>query len=315
MPVPVIIPVARSFAVRGGDGDRVAQWERHNAEALIPLTCDAAAGGGFEAVESNLQLSRLHLARVAASGHGVARTALLAETLPVRSVAVYASVRGRAVFERDGRRRVIGPGQLLICDADGPFRREFSRGLLELVVKVPHAALEEALGRRPPVLPLVLSSGPYVDALVGLVDRAVRHRRPVPVDEHALLELVAWLVADGHVDAAMGHRVTARAYVEQQLDDPALCATAVGRAAGVSDRTLTRAFAAAGTSLPRYVLGRRLDAAYGILVTPGAPPTAEVAAGLGFASPAYFSQSFRRRFGVAAGTVRRTGHGAQEPAA
>jgi len=309
----VVVPLARSFAVAGraggsgdsGDsGDRVAAWERHNADALVPLACDAGARD-FEAVEANLQLARLHLARVAASGHAVARTALLAESAPVGAVAVYASVRDRAVFEHDGRRRVVGPGELLVCDADQPFRREFGRGLLELVITVPHPALEAVAGRRTPALPLVLSRSAHVDALVGLVDRAVRHHRPVPVDEDAVLELVAWLVAGGRVEAAVAHRVAARAYVEQHLHDPALSAVDVGRAAGVSDRTLTRAFAAAGTSVPRYVLARRLDAAYGILASAGAPPTAEVAATLGFSSPAWFSQSFRRRFGVTAGALRR----------
>jgi AraC-like DNA-binding protein len=67
-------------------------------------------------------------------------------------------------------------------------------------------------------------------------------------------------------------------------------------------------FAEAGQSVPQYILSRRLDAAHGRLTSRDAARlrTVDVAKACGFTSPAYFSQSFRKRFGQTAGAVRRS---------
>ncbi|TDV56484.1 helix-turn-helix domain-containing protein [Actinophytocola oryzae] len=66
-------------------------------------------------------------------------------------------------------------------------------------------------------------------------------------------------------------------------------------------------FAAVGTSVPRHILARRLDAAHGVLTTDRELLTADVAARCGFTSAAYFSRTFHERFGVTAGEVRHGG--------
>lgn len=76
-------------------------------------------------------------------------------------------------------------------------------------------------------------------------------------------------------------------------------------AAGISERHLSRVFAEAGTSVPRHILGHRLDVAHALLSREDPPRTADVAAWCGFSSAGYFSQTFRRRFEMTAGEIRR----------
>jgi AraC-like DNA-binding protein/mannose-6-phosphate isomerase-like protein (cupin superfamily) len=284
--------------------ERVERWEEHNARSLIALECRPPHGGSFDAVEDNLQLDRVHLARVRGTAHEVQRSAGVVESHPAGSIAVYATLRGEALVEHDGRRRLLRPGQLLVCDADQPFVRGFGHGLDELAVKVPRASVAELTGGSGLPSPLVVEAGDtHGRALTRLVGRALRAPHPVPAEERAVVELVSVLA--GRVSTAVEHRVTARAYVEEHLVDPGLAAPEVAAATGVSERTLTRVFADVGTSVPRHILGRRLDAAYALLVSRPDLRTGEVAARCGFVSPAWFSRTFRARFGVTAGQVRR----------
>ena len=308
----VRIPRARRFATARIEANRqVELWERHNAESLIALACQPPAARSFEAAEVNLQLERVHLARVRGSRHLVERSADLIEARPAGAIAAYVTIMGEAFFEQDGQRRVLRPGQLLVCDADRPFVRGFGHGLDELAVKVPRPEFSSLTGlatvREPVVVDVRPGQNPHGRALARLVGRAVRRECPVPADEQAVLELVSVLAASSHVGLPVAHRAAARSFIEEHFTDPTLCAADVAAGTGISERHLSRLFAAAGTSVPRHILSRRLDAAYSMLTAEAANSlrTSDVAARCGFTSVAYFSQAFRKRFGITAGEVRR----------
>lgn len=305
------IPQARAYEV----DQQVDQWEEHNARSLIELTCGVAEDARFRARQVNLQLDQLHLAQVTATAHRVSRDRTVIARRPAGAIAVYVGLRGDSLFEYEGGRRVVHPGQLLVCDVDQPFARDFGHGLHELAVKVPRAAFaahtETAALTTALTTPLVLEAcdpddDPYARALARLVGRAVAATVPVPADEQAVLELVAVLATGGRGSLPLAHRAAARAFIDDHLSDPGLSATAVAAGAGISERHLSRLFAEAGTSVPRHILGRRLDLAHSML-THGMPAhvrIVDVAAQCGFTSMAHFAQAFKRRFGATPGEVR-----------
>ncbi|WP_220463483.1 helix-turn-helix domain-containing protein [Rhodococcus sp. UFZ-B548] len=290
---------------------QVQLWERHNAEALIAQHHDAPTDQPFTALESNLQLGALHLALVRGSRHAVERSAAMAESYPSDSVMIYTALRGEAIFERAGHRRRLHPGHLLVCDADQPFTRVFGHGLEELVVKVPRPVFEATAGIAASSDSVVVNSHstshPYARALVRMVGQAVRPREPVPADEASILELAAALVTGERTPLAVAHRAAAKVFIEDHLTDPDLGAVTIATATGISERTLSRVFADSRTSVPRYILARRLDLAYSVLSASAGTRirTADVAVHCGFGSTAYFSQAFKRRFGADAGDVSR----------
>jgi AraC-like DNA-binding protein len=307
-------PVA--FSTAGLPHDRrVELWETHNAEALIGLRCRTLDADALEATELNLQLRRVHLARVRGSSHVVERDRAMVRHRPADSVALFFSLEGEAFFYHDDGVRVVRPGQLLVCDADRPFLRGFSQGLEELVLKVPRALFAETTGVRrlggPQLVDFAAGgtgTGPYAHALARQVGRAVRADDPAPVDEEALLGLLAALTGGGgDADLAAAHRSAATAYVEQHLADPGLSAGQVAAAIGISSRHLSRVLAGAGTSFPRLVLVRRLEAAHALLQQPAAAAlgVAEVARRCGFTSAAHFSGAFTTHYGERASDVRR----------
>jgi len=122
------------------------------------------------------------------------------------------------------------------------------------------------------------------------------------------VELVAVLAAGRAADPSLAHRAAARSFIEARLPDRALTAARVAAAIGISERHLSRVFAADGTSVPRYVLSRRLVLGHAMLADPAdtSQSVAEVAARCGFVSSTYFCHAFREHFGERAGQVRRS---------
>ncbi len=310
-PVDEMTPV--SFSTVGlPDDRRVELWETHNADALIGLRCRTLDGSALEATELNVQLRQVHLARVTGTSHAVERDRAMALRRPTESVALFFSLAGEAFFYHDDGVRVLQPGQLLVCDADRPFMRGFSRGLEELVLKVPREVYAARTGTQVPDRPQVVDfsarANTHAHTLAREVDRAVRAEAPVPVDEETVLELVAALAGPaGRADLAAAHRSAAQAYVDRHLADPRLSAAQVAAAVGLSTRHLSRVLAEGGTTFPQHVLARRLEAAHALLQQPTAArlTVAEVAHRCGFASAAHFSGAFAARYGERASDVRR----------
>jgi AraC-like DNA-binding protein len=306
---PPAVPVA--FSTAGlPERRRVELWECHNAEALIGLRCRTLGAAGLDATEINVQLERLHLARVHGNPHVVERDQALIRHRPADSVALFFSLAGEAFFYHEDGVRTIQPGEMLMCDADRPFMRGFSQGLEELVVKVPRGVFAGLTGvdhvARPAVVRFGAGANAFAHTLAREVGAATNAGDPRPVDEETLLALVAALMRTDEHDLSAAHRAAAQTYIGRHLADPALSAPQVAAAVGVSTRHLSRVFAETGSTLPQYVLGRRLEAARALLESPAAPATvAEVARRCGFTSPAHFSNAFSSRFGERASDVRR----------
>jgi AraC-like DNA-binding protein len=280
---------------------RIALWEDHNRAALIGLRCRMLTESPFDGAEQNLQLDRMHLARVRGNAHVVERPAEVIRRSPSDAIAVYLAVAGEAFFYHDDGVFTLRPGQVLICDADRPFMRGFSRGLEELAVKLPRATFREVTGRSELRAPVV-REGASARTLEMLADRALRNHPP---DEETLLTLLAGLVG-GNAGPAAAHLANARAFIEDHLTEIGLNASQVAAGIGLSERHLSRAFAATGTSLPQFVLAQRLDRAHALLAASTGVTVAAIAAACGFGSATHFSHAFRARFGLKASEVRGT---------
>lgn len=287
--------------------ERVELWEEHNAEELIGLRCRTLDGSALEATQLNLQLPRIHLARVTGNPHVVERTPDVIRRSPAGAVGCYLTLKGDAFFYHGDAARTLRPGQLLICDPDRPFMRGFSRGLEELAIKIPRPVFGEITGAEEIPEPVVLDTAGDARALrlARLVGQAVRPQGSLPVDETDVLRLVAELAAGPAQDPAADHLARARAFIDGHLTDAGLNAARIADGTGISERHLSRIFSASGPSVPQYVLGRRLDLARRLLTADPGLTVSGAAARSGFASASYFSAAFRDRFGERATDLRR----------
>jgi AraC-like DNA-binding protein len=305
---PVGEAPARFSTVGLPEDERIALWEDHNADALIGLRCRTLGESSLEATELNLQLERIHLARVTGNPHVVERAPEVIRSHPADAIAVYVTLVGEAFFYHDDGVRTLRPGQLLICDADRPFMRGFSHGLEELAIKVPRVLFAELTGLPALTSPLVRDfthGDVQARTLATMVGGAMRREGAQSVDEEAVLHLIASLARGRGTDSSAAYLHSARAFIEDHLTDPGLSADRVAQGIGISERQLSRVFATTDTSLPQYILGRRLERAHLLLRSSPELPIGGVAARCGFGSAAHFSHSFRQRFEVRAAEVRR----------
>jgi len=303
------VPEPEVFSTLGlPDARRVELWERHNTAALVRL--DVRANGPLQASEVTVRLPRVTLARVRATSHAIERSAGAIADDPCESIAVYLMLRGESSFAQQGGSHTLRPGQAVICETDRPFARDFAYGLDELVVKVPCDAL--GVQSRSPVITSFAADDDgdrYADALAKLTARATRAVQPVAADEQTVVDLVTVLTVGPQAARPAAYRAAAKAFIEEHVTDAGLGADQVAAAIGISERHLSRVFAADGASVPRYVLSRRLELARAMLAGDrsgrGAESVADIAARCGFVSTTYFSHVFRKQFGRRAGEILR----------
>ena len=292
--------------------ERIALWQAHNSAALMRLRCRTIAETPFGGRTVNVQLPTTGLSRLTApTPHVIERERDLIQRQPEDAVVLFFVLAGEAFFYHSDGVHVLRRGHLIACDCDRPFMRGFSSGFEELFLKIPRQVFSDAVGfdqiGAPRVAPFTESRNLLAASLAGLVAAATRTDTQHIPDEATILDLVSALLGGPQRTDTSAYLAAARRYVDARLSDTSLSATTIAAAVGISTRHLSRTFAAAGTTVPHYVLERRLAAANALLQRQEAASMsiAEVAKRCGFTSVSHFSRSFAGHFGRRASDVRR----------
>ena len=291
--------------------ERIILWQEHLSRSVVDLRCRSLKPEEFEGTTINLQLVHTHLAHnKTATPAVIERRPKMIRQSPADAIVLQFVLAGEAfIFHSDGI-RTVRPGQLLACDADKPFIGGFSAGYRELLLKVSRHAFHQNTGLTHVEAPLFKPFSPRYGAVAASLAERVRDAlRPSDGQspEEELLRLVGamWRPdADAHSSTYLA---VARSFIDSRLSDDTLCAADIAAAVGISPRHLSRIFSRAGSTVPQYVLGRRLDAARNMLEQPtyASMTIGEISARCGFRSNAYFSSAFTARFGQRPSDVRR----------
>ena len=303
MPAAAVLSSVSTLGVE--QGERLAFWERYNAEALVGLTCRTYEAEGLIARQVNVGLGALRVADIAGNAHVIERPPGLVEERPKDATFVSVLLEGAGFFYSSGGCLALTPGDVVVYRTDRPYLFGFSGSMRQLLVDVPHGLLEERDVD-------VDVPHPVPGAGRGAAARQARALRALLLDAAAdpaeagesvagqVLDLVGTMTAGqgGTVDAARVR--TAKAYIDEHLGDPDLCADAAGRAVGVTARHLNRSFATAeGTTVTRFVQDRRLEQARRDLSrrSLASDRIVDVAGRWGFVSQAHFTRLFRDAYG------------------
>ena len=97
-----------------------------------------------------------------------------------------------------------------------------------------------------------------------------------------------------------------KADIELQLCEPGLSIQGIAASNRISPRYVRRLFQDEGTTFSDFVLGRRLEQAYRLLLSRTQPATTigAIAYACGFCDLSYFNRTFRRRFGMTPSDLR-----------
>jgi AraC-like DNA-binding protein len=286
------------------DAQRSARWEEWNRAALVGLTCHTPNGRGLRGAEITLELPSLTLGLVHAEPHRVSRSVQTVEDSPTDCVVFYAVLSGRTSFSDGNRSHGVAAGDVAVLDAGRPFARSFPTRFTELALKIPRQVLDtSAVGHCAAGAEFVRASGLTALRVQALGRHLAESIQPVPSVEVETISRVALdLVTDVTTSDGPGDLFAlGQLLIEQNLGDPGLSATRLAAALDISLRQLTRLFADAHTTFPRYLTERRLLRATALLARPVRTPIAKIAATCGFSSAAYFSRVFRDHHGVPPG--------------
>ena len=217
---------------------------------------------------------------------------------------------GELIASQHGRQCRIGPGEICPIDEHFAFRLENSRPCEMIILRMPRSAV---LAYHPHLMHCTASSldagAPGTVLLRETVLNVLQVASHLSQEQRAaaiagLIQMMGMIdfAAAGDRGAASHWRVrSALTFVELSLFESDLTAGAVAAAQGISRRRLDSLFRSAiGTPVTAHIWNRRLALAASFLHDPrrSDQTIAQIAHAAGFANPAHFTRTFKRRFGA-----------------
>lgn len=229
---------------------------------------------------------------------------------------LYREIGPGAWMEIGGREIKTGPGDLVIAEADSPFKTLALQDYRHQVWLMPRSTLDPHLPilQRPLAvhIPASQAINAFIQAYLDQLERQFEDLADpvvgVAADHLArLLALACGAEAKSHVDAVRTAKlVEARRYVERNLTAHDLGPESAAAALSISVRQLHLCFEPAGESFSQYVRRRRLQECRTTLENPAAAgrSVTDIAFSWGFSSLPTFYRAFGQAFGLAPGDVR-----------
>ncbi|MFG1952872.1 helix-turn-helix domain-containing protein [Micromonospora sp. NPDC048830] len=307
--------------------DRFGMWLDLIARTSAPLRIHSDHTADFAARADLIELGPIQLISYRYPSLHAVRTRKLIRCSDPEVYSLALTTAGRSGISQHGRSSGFDTADFTFYDCSQPHEvshvsRDAGREAATTVAAlIPHAALPLPVDRLAPLFAGRLSGSAGLGAL--LADYLVRITRH-PEQYHAAdadrlgtvgLDLIStmlgrYLVSEDEVPAEVRRRALLtriRAFVRENLDDPALDPRTIADAHHVSVRSLHRLFEAEETTVAEYVRTSRLERCRRDLADPMLRdrPVQVLALRWGFRDKAHFSRAFRAAYGTTPQAYRR----------
>lgn len=285
-------------------------WRSIVADAFVPVELDSGAGSARDGFAADCQVRRvggITVSWMRSVSQLVQRTESQTASAPCGVYFLNFTLDSATTAQQDDRTARVGPGDFVIIDGDRPFRLEFPGAFEQISLTIPKPDLDRMLLDARSATALTIAGDRGIGAIAAAAFTGLaRHvgridgRAAEAVTGHVLGLLAAAL--DQEVPRPAARRSALfRALledIEEHRSDPDLSLTTVAKRIAISPSYAMKLLAENRTSFGRWLLGRRLDAAWNLLVQAPGITVTEVALQCGFRDPGYFARTFRARFGV-----------------
>ncbi|THK36168.1 AraC family transcriptional regulator [Ensifer sp. MPMI2T] len=155
-------------------------------------------------------------------------------------------------------------------------------------------------------LPLQLLTN-YAGYLLRQEYQSEEHAGMMVAHFYDLLPVLAQHVSNlGPRETPQNRMASIKRLIEQNLANGSFSITDVAEAEGITPRAIQKFFSREGTTFSRYLLGRRLALAKGLILAEGSSSSiSQIAYNVGFNDLSYFNRTFRSRYGVRPSDLRR----------
>lgn len=294
-----------------GTGDRIEFWREMILRLFADVEIGAVGTPDFFGKVKSQKCDLLRISDVSAAAQAVNRRHLQPRSHDEDKYFAVLMLQGTESLEQDGNRTIIGPGDFAVYDATRPHHLSFTESWRQIIVSVPRASLDQRVMNMERRIATRVST----DTPTGRVMRMFLQSIAGQIGQFTAAEMASLSEAATNViTLAMGnlHPLDAehskcktltlmrvKMFVNDHLRDPALSASQVTCALGLSSRYVNRLFEAEGLSLMRYVLRRRLDRCAMDLTSPSqaARRISDIAFAWGFNDLSHFGRAFREAHG------------------
>jgi AraC family transcriptional activator of tynA and feaB len=300
--------------------DRFDHWHAVACNNLVDHDSRPERLPTFHAQMQAGSLADVELVLFENSSMRVWHTAHHAERAKADELFICRHVEGSVAVEQSCRDVLLQPGDMTLIDPRSPYVAGFSTGSKLLILKVPRRALEARMGNaREMTCRLIGGSQPensLLSSFLAMLPDHVGHldARVEDMVKDQALDLFA--VSLSKTITEQKPRVSCarslallnlRVVIEGRLTDPALNATAVAGAAGISVRYANVVLAQEGTSILRLIQSRRLARCRQALEDPSQAHrnVSEIAYGWGFSDMTHFGRRFKAAYGALPSDCRR----------
>lgn len=214
-----------------------------------------------------------------------------------------------AQLEQLGRVSIQSPGDIVLYDGALPYACSFPQGDDQVVLSVPRALLLQHIEKADRMLGVTLSGLNPLASLAGTMMQQALEAGPLPESAaHKLADSMLGVLANAFelsftTNADINSRrdgqlAQLKQLIEANLGDHELSLQSVSHSVHMSPRTISRLFAAEGTTFARWLWQQRLSACHQALLRGTHRSVTEVALTFGFTNLAHFSRAFRQAYGV-----------------
>lgn len=296
-------------------GDSFEQWHQVTCRDFSRTECVRVPAAGFSARIALQPFGPLTVSSIASSTRADDPVVVVRSSDDIRKdprdyFMLWLAVGGETVFSQADRSVALAPGDLVLHDQAQPFSLRFSRESRAIMVSMPRALVRDRLYQPERRTAYRLPGRSHLCGLAGSMVRQLA--RPQQPADAGSADALAGPVLD--VFAAMVDGVTApsagtsqeaerlmavQRYMLDRLEDSGLGLIEIAAANAMSVRTLSRLFAAQGTTPIRWLWDQRLEAARRAIASGRCRNVTEAAFSVGFSDVSSFSKAFKAKYGIA----------------
>lgn len=285
--------------------DHSDEWQALT-DATYGPTRQLLGGGTFEGQLRERLLGTLQLTHIASTPIQYRRDRQSAFT---DNFFISLNLCREAHLEQLGRTSIQSPGDIVMYDGALPYACSFPQGDDQVVLSVPRALLLQHIAGAERIVGLTLSGSSPLASIAGTMMQQALAAGLLPKGAaHKLAGSMLDVLANAFelsftpdLDAG-SRREEQLAQIKQliisNLADHHLSLENLAQIAHTSPRTVSRLFAAEGTTFARWLWQQRLDACHQALLRGSYRSVTEVALTFGFSNPAHFSRAFRQTYGI-----------------
>jgi len=299
--------------------DRFDYWHTVACKTIVDHDSTPRCRGSFHAQLDAGVIAEIELIRFDNSPMSVSHTEQHVNRAVHDDLFVCRQLAGRIALQQDSRQVMLMPGDITLIDSRRPYVGQFLEGSRLLVLKVARRLLEARVGDvRDLTTWIMRPSGGAIGLTSQLISTLPDYAEQLdpPVEEilqGKVLDLIA--LAIGEIMSKRPRLSSARSLVllkvrsaiDARLADPALDASSVARAAGVSVRYANAVLADEGTSINKLIQAMRLERCRKALEDhlQAGRKISEIAYSWGFSDMTHFGRKFRAAYGLLPRDFRR----------